>query len=225
MRHLRRLAGTLVLLWFLSWGGILATSLLWKQDADLPAPADAIICLGGGMSYNGWAHPGPASARRARTCAELVQAGVAPVSVFTGTGNAVLSAGEAMANLARDAGLPDEAILVERRARSTLQNAVLSYDMLPDDIRRVVIVSDPFHLPRSWVIFSLLGEADVDVYAARMAYSYDDGPQARSYLQWTLRESIAVWANVGRIGVHLAGGLLGIDAQTRASWFEPLAPL
>ncbi len=221
MRHLRRLAGIVFVLWLLTWGGILATSLLWTHDAARPASADAVICLGGGMSYNGWNRAGPASARRALTCAELVQDGVAPLAVFTGTGNGVMSAGEAMANLAAENGLPAEAIVIEARARSTMQNAVLSYALLPDAPDRVVIVSDPFHLPRSWIIFTLLGEAEVDVYAARMAYSYDDGPDARSYLQWTLRESVAVWANVARIGTYLVGGLFGIDPQTRAAWFEP----
>jgi uncharacterized SAM-binding protein YcdF (DUF218 family) len=174
------------------------------------------------MSQNGWNRPGPASTRRALTCAELARAGVAPVAVFSGAGNRVLSAGEAMADLARGAaGLPPEAILVEPRARSTLQNAVLSYALLPDAPDRVVIVSDAFHLPRAWIIFTLLGEAEVDVYAARTAYSYDDGPLARSHLQWTLREAFAIWANVGRIGVYLAGGLFGVDEQTRVAWFEP----
>ena len=224
MRHLRRLLGIVFAVWLLTWLGILATSFLWPRDAALPRAADAIICLGGGMSYNGWQDPGPASARRALTCAELVQAGVAPVAVFSGAGNGVMSAGEAMANLAQSVGLPAEAILGEARARSTLQNAVLSYALLPvhpDRLHRVVIVSDAFHLPRAWITFTLLGEAEVDVYAARIAYSYDDGPPARSYVQWTLREAFAVWVNVGRTGAYLVGGLFGVDAQTRAAWFEP----
>jgi uncharacterized SAM-binding protein YcdF (DUF218 family) len=232
LRHLRRrvgiVVGTLFAVWLLTWVGVLATSFLWTRDGALPVTADAIICLGGGMSYNGWERPDPASTRRALTCAELLQAGVAPVAVFSGAGNEVLSAGEAMANLARSSGLPAEAILVEPRARSTLENAVRAFALLPDSHGgqngpyRVVIVSDAFHLPRAWIIFTLVGDAEVDVYAARMAYSYDDGPRARSYLQWTLREAFAIWANVGRIGAYLVGGLFGVDAQTRAAWFEPL---
>jgi uncharacterized SAM-binding protein YcdF (DUF218 family) len=130
-----------------------------------------------------------------------------------------------MADLAQSSGLPTGAILVEPLARSTVQNAILSYAVLPDTphgLNRVVIVSDAFHLPRAWITFTLLGEAEVDVYAARMAYSYDDGPRARSYLQWTLRESVAIWVNIGRIGVYLAGGLFGVEPETRAAWFEPL---
>ena len=228
MRRLRRLPKSAAILcaagfvtWFVTWLAVLVVSLSWPRDAPLPETADAIICLGGGMSYNGWERPDPASTRRALTCADLARAGVAPLVVFSGTGNQVLSVGAAMANLARDAGVPAEAILVEPRARSTLQNAVLSYALLPEAPDRVVIVSDPFHLPRAWLTFTLAGEAEVDVYAARMAYSYDDGPRARSDLQWTRREAVAIWANVGRVGAYLAGGLLGVDAQTRAAWFEP----
>jgi uncharacterized SAM-binding protein YcdF (DUF218 family) len=227
LRHLRRLFGIVriaIAVWLLTWVGIQTTSLLWTRDAALPETADAIICLGGGMSQNGWDRPGPASTRRALTCTELARANVAPVVVFSGAGNAVMSAGEAMANLAQSLGLRTEAILVEPRARSTLQNAILSYALLPDvsdRSHRIVIVSDAFHLPRAWALFTLLGEAEVDVYAARMAYSYDDGPRARSHLQWTLREAVAIWANVGRIGAYLAGGLFGVDSLTRAAWFEP----
>lgn len=209
LQILRRLIGSVVLVWFVTWMAILVVDRLWPRDAALPADADAVICLGGGMSYHGWDRAGPASTRRALTCVELVQAGVAPVVVFTGTGHEVTSVGEAMADLARDAGLAEAAIRVEHRAQSTLQNAALSYDMLPDDIDRVVIVSDPFHLLRSRVIFSLLGEAEVETYAARMRYSYDDGPRARSYLEWTLRESVAIWANIVRFGTYVIRDTFG----------------
>jgi uncharacterized SAM-binding protein YcdF (DUF218 family) len=222
LRLLRRLVGAGILVWLVTWGGVVLADRLWPRDAPFPETADAVICLGGGMSYNGWERPGPASTRRALTCAELVRAGVAPVAVFTGTGHEVISAAEAMANLARDAGLPEDAILVEPRARSTLQNAALSYGMLPGDIERVVIVSDPFHLPRSWALFSLVGEAEVETYAARMRYSYDDGQRARGYLAWTLRESVAVLSNVLRVGIYLLGALLGVSDEARNSWFEPV---
>lgn len=217
---LGRLIRAGVLIWALTWGAILVTDWLWPRHAALPEATDAVICLGGGMSLHGWERAGPASTRRALTCSELVQAGVAPVAVFTGAGHEVMSVAEAMANLAREAGLPETAILTEPRARSTLQNAALSYGMLPEDIDRVVIVSDPFHLPRSWVIFSLIGDVQVETYAARMIYSYDDGPEARSYLEWTLRESVAFWANVVRILVYLIGGVFDIDEQARVSWFD-----
>lgn len=222
MKFSRRFAKIIVLTWLATWLSVIATSWLWPRDAPLPDAADAIICLGGGMSYMGWERPGPASSRRALTCAELMQAGVAPVVVFTGFGHEIMSVAEAMARLAEADGVPAEAMIVEPDARSTLQNAAFSLALLPAGTERIVIVSDAFHLPRSWLIFNLLDapETAVSVYAARMAYTLEDGTCSRSYLGWTLRESVAIWANVARILAYFIGGLLGIDTETRITWFR-----
>ncbi|MGV6849204.1 MAG: YdcF family protein [Marinibacterium sp.] len=219
-RYLLRAAALVLLVWALTFAGLVATALLWPRAAPMPDPADAIVCLGGSMSYMGWERPGPASARRARTCAELYRAGIAPVIVFTGYGHERMSAAEAMAHLAEADGVPADAVILEPRARSTLQNAGFALPLLPEGASRIVLVSDAFHLPRSWMIFRALGAPRMALYAARRAYTTPDKPATRNEAEWILRESVVVWVNVGRLLVYGAGGILGIDRATRLSWFN-----
>ena len=220
IRRLGRLLGRLLLLggalWAVTFAGVVAVQLLWPRDEALHARADAIICLGAGMSRTqGWDQPGPNSASRARTCAALHAAGVAPVVVFTGYGHSRASVAGAMRGAAIDAGLPPEAAIIEDRARSTIQNAAFSRALVPET-RRIVLVSDPFHLPRSWVIFRVMGWPDVALHAAHTA----DGADGRSPMRWMLRESVAIWFNAGRALAYLGGGVLGISEERRIGWFN-----
>jgi uncharacterized SAM-binding protein YcdF (DUF218 family) len=195
---------------------VLAVSLLWPRDEGLPARADAIICLGAGMSRTqGWDQPGPNSASRARTCAALHAAGVAPVVVFTGYGHSRASVAEAMRSTAIAAGLPPQGAIIEPLARSTIQNAAFSRALVPET-QRIVLVSDPFHLPRSWVIFRAMGWPEVALHAAHTT----EGVDGRSRMRWILRESLAIWFNAGRALAYLGGGVLGMSDERRIGWFN-----
>lgn len=209
-----------LLIWLSTFLALLAVSAFWPKNAPLPARADAIVCLGGSMSYMGWERPGPASARRARTCAELQRAGVAPVIVFTGYGHHVLSAAEAMARLAERDGAPRDAMIIEPRAQSTIQNAAFSLPLLPDGATRIVVVTDAFHMPRSWMIFRAFSDLDIALYAARMEYTTEDKPQTRNVLEWTLRESVVIWVNLGRAAFYAAGRALGVPPDRLIGWFD-----
>jgi uncharacterized SAM-binding protein YcdF (DUF218 family) len=219
VRRLFRLLLLGVVVWGSGFLAILAVQVSWPADAAPPAPADAIICLGAGMSFQGWERPDSASTRRARACAELYAAGVAPVVVFTGYGHSVSSVGQSMAEVARSEGLPRRAILIEPLAKSTIQNAVFALDMLETPPRRVVVVSDAFHLPRSWAIFRIFGGVpEVALHAARDGEQLGRGE--RRMLEWVARESLAIWSNLGRLAAYWAGGFAGIDRETRIGWFN-----
>jgi hypothetical protein len=82
--------------------------------------------------------PDDVSRGRALTCAALHAAGVAPVVVFTGAGNDTLSAAEAMAAVAAEAGMPPQAMIVEPEAHSTIQNAAFGLALLPEAPERLV---------------------------------------------------------------------------------------
>jgi len=72
-----------------------------------------------------------------------------------------------MAEIAREMGVPDADILIEGRSRSTLQNAMFSYGLLnkaPE--QAVAIITDRFHLPRSWASFKWAGEGPVILVSA-----------------------------------------------------------
>lgn len=202
-------AGTLAVVLFVQWA--------WPREADLPAAADAIVCLGAANAGDGSPEPGDAARRRAETCVDLHLAGVAPVILFTGAGNEAASNADAMASVARARGVSPEAILVEPEARSTIQNAAFGLRLLPDGASRLVLVTDAFHLPRSWVIFRFLHGSDIALYAADRV-----GGQAetRSLLRWSLRESVAIWYNVARLAVYAAAGVAGVDHETRIGWFN-----
>ena len=220
MRRIGRILAGLLSLWALGLGAIAAYDLTRPGTPALPPVADAIICLGADMSYQGWDRPGPASTRRARSCAELYRAGVAPVVVFTGHGHARGSAAAAMARVAMAEGLPERAVILEEAARSTVQNAVFSRALLPPDTDAVVVVTDGFHIPRSWLIFRAFGGAQAQFYPARDLYTSPDRVGIRTRRDWVLRESLAVWGNLARAAIYLGAGALGIDQDTRISWFN-----
>jgi uncharacterized SAM-binding protein YcdF (DUF218 family) len=203
-----------MLLWVSTFLCVLAVQAFWPRMPLDPAPAEVIFCLGAGITDGAVADA--SSAGRATTCAALQAAGVAPLLLFTGAGVPGLSAAEAMADIAREAGVADSAVLVEPHARSTLQNAAFGLALLPEPPSRVLVVSDAFHLPRAWVIFHVLGVPEVALRATRSEVT----PDVPTMLRWCLRESVAIWFNVARLGVYAAAGTLGIDRETRIGWFN-----
>lgn len=129
---------------------MLAWTFLWPApDLDAIAPADAIICLGGGMDAQGvLAEP---TLKRVERCAALYNAGLAPMVLFTGgtaSPDGPSAAGQ-MGRYAETLGVPTSAILTEDRAQSTLQNALFSLPLIPD-AASLIVVTEAFHLPRSW---------------------------------------------------------------------------
>jgi uncharacterized SAM-binding protein YcdF (DUF218 family) len=160
--------------------------------------------------------PDDVSRGRALSCAALHTAGIAPVVVFTGAGNDTVSAAAAMASVAREAGMPPEAILVEPEAHSTIQNAAFGTAMLDPAPDRVILVSDAFHLPRAWVIFRVLGDAEPGLYATG-----DTGSVPLSTrVGWSLREAVVIWVNAGRLAVYGLAGAMSVDRDTRIGWFN-----
>ena len=224
VRRLGRLLGRFLWLCLAVWAMtllfVIAVVAFWPTGRPAPAPADAIICLGAGLSHHDATLPGPASTRRAQTCRGLYDAGAAPVVVFSGTGRDARSVADAMADHAIANGLPAEVALRDPESRSTIQNAAFSLALLPADTDRVIVVSDAFHLPRAWVIFNALGVDDVAVHAAAPLERYAAHPDDRSVWAWTLRESLAIWFNGARAIAYIAGGALGIAHDTRIAWFN-----
>jgi uncharacterized SAM-binding protein YcdF (DUF218 family) len=98
----------------------------------------------------------PALVRRARHGARLTRAD--PERRLLAVGGGAAREAAAIAGIARDAGVPAARILVERRSRNTLQNAVLVARILA---RRGHVggwlVTDWPHIPRAWVCFRLAG--------------------------------------------------------------------
>lgn len=189
---------------------------LWPQrDASDIAQADAIICLGAGMAPDGTLDP--ASITRVARCVELYEAGIAPLVVFSG-GTAAQdgpSAGQRMAETAVAMLLPPEAALVEGEAQSTLQNALFSLSMVPGSAR-IVLVTEAFHLPRSWASFKWAGADDIGLVASE-PIRRDDGRAAWGMI---LREGAAIWFNAGRVISYTIAGWIGLPEDQRVAYLR-----
>ncbi len=151
-RSLRRrvsllVVGAALLLWAVSAAGV-----LWVASRDRAAPADAIVVLGAAQ-YRG--RPSPVLRARLDHAVGLYARGMAPRLVLTGG----IAEGdrESEAAVSRTyvlaAGVPDSSILLENEGRTTGQSLSAVGRLLDArGLRRVVLVSDPFHLFRASLV-------------------------------------------------------------------------
>jgi uncharacterized SAM-binding protein YcdF (DUF218 family) len=146
-RDLIRLAGAACLGLVLAGG--YATYRIWAQGQnDEERPADAIVVMGAAQ-YNGV--PSRVFAARLDHAVSLYLAGVAPRLVVTGgkaEGDRTTEAAAGRA-FAIALGVPEEAILVEDRSRTTLESIRAVADLLDSaGARSAIFVSDRPHMLR-----------------------------------------------------------------------------
>jgi uncharacterized SAM-binding protein YcdF (DUF218 family) len=127
-------------------GCFLAVFLASRQDQR--QRADAIVVLGAAQ-YNG--KPSPVLRARLDHALSLYREGLAPIVVVTGgigQGDQVSEATVGQQYLAAQ-GIPRQAIIVRPEGRSTQASiAAVARWAQPLGIRRVLLVSDPFHMLR-----------------------------------------------------------------------------
>lgn len=120
--------------------------------ADGAAPADAIVVLGAAQ-YAG--RPSPVLRARLDHALALWKRGLAPRLVLTGgrgEGDTTSEAEVGRRHVER-AGVPDSAIVLEARGRSTRESLAGVGAMARErGIHRVILVSDPMHLLRAAVL-------------------------------------------------------------------------
>jgi uncharacterized SAM-binding protein YcdF (DUF218 family) len=141
-------------------GGLWLVSLLavlWVGARDRAAPADAIVVLGAAQ-YSG--RPSPVLQARLDQALVLYRRGLAPRVILTGgtaPGDQTSEAAVGRSYLRR-AGIPASALLMETEGTTTRTSltAVAAFAE-PLAIRRVILVSDPFHLLRARTIARRLG--------------------------------------------------------------------
>jgi uncharacterized SAM-binding protein YcdF (DUF218 family) len=127
---------------------------------ETPVKAEAIVVLGGG------------SGDRDATAARLYAEGYAPLVITTGDKVPLPGLPDATwaslskAELERR-GVPADAILPIEDSTSTCIDAQLALAALPEDAKRVIIVTDPFHTRRAeWVFQREMGAVEVITVAA-----------------------------------------------------------
>ncbi|MGJ8617131.1 MAG: YdcF family protein [Sulfitobacter sp.] len=191
-----------------------AASLAIKPAADFES-ADVIVVFGAGMSADGTLHA--PSILRVERGVDLFIAGKAPKMHFTG-GRAVPdgpAAGDQMAALAIELGVPNAAISRETESLSTLQNALFSMPMLKSETK-AILVTEGFHLPRAAVALIWAG-GPTDL---QLATSTKFRGGVASSARMILREAAAWWFNSVRALGYTLGGWVGVTRDTRIGWLD-----
>jgi uncharacterized SAM-binding protein YcdF (DUF218 family) len=151
---LRRLI-TVVLLCLLLYVGV-----VWAVDRTLPltntatTQFDTLIVLGYPALEDGT--PGPEMRERVMEAVREYRSGVAPRMILTGGAahNRYVEA-HVMAQFAEGQGVPASAIIEERQAKDTIQNAYYSVEIMEKHgWHSAEVVSSHSHLPRASLIFS-----------------------------------------------------------------------
>jgi uncharacterized SAM-binding protein YcdF (DUF218 family) len=157
----------------------LEAPLVDRRRARVASSRDAIVVLGAPVRADGRASR--ALAERIAAAAALWHAGGARTIVATGgvTRRAPRSEADAIADGLRAAGVPADAIVVEARALSTIENARFTAELLGSCA--VWLVTQPFHGRRAARAFRAAG-LDARVW-------HVDGPPrpraiAREYAAW-----------------------------------------
>lgn len=155
--HLRvRVISGAVIVVILAWIAMVVAVIV-VGGRDQAAPANAIVVLGAAQ-YEG--HPSPVLRARLDHALELYQRSLAPLVIVTGGTGAGDTTSEAQVGrrFLLEHGVPDSAIVMETRGLTTSQSvhAVASIvSALPG--RRIILVSDPFHMLRLSILARALG--------------------------------------------------------------------
>ncbi len=173
-----------------------ASALVWiganVERDNSPAASDAAIVLGAHAFYNGvW---NPCLVSRVRQGVRLLQGGRVRRLVLSGgvdREDGVVEA-DAMRQIALQFGAAPNRLLLETRSTSTAENLRFSsLIMRASGLRRVVIVSDPYHLPRAGLIAQKQG----------LDYTLSPARDSPCWTRWRylgafyLREPIAIFEN------------------------------
>jgi len=192
-------------------------------EPDKFAPADVIIVLGAGMDTDGILHS--STILRVEKGVALFHQGAAPRMHFTGGRGRVdgPAAGDMMARLAITLGVGDGAITHEDESLSTLQNALFSMPML-QNAKRIILVTEGFHLPRSWASFKWAAFNSgnrFDIALARSTAFRAKSPNLRyAPVSMVVREALAWGFNTLRAVAWQGAGWVGVENTRRDGWLQ-----
>jgi len=130
---------------------------LVNVDRSVPVPPAAVVVLGAQVFPSG--EPSASLRRRLEHGVAVWRSIGAEFLVGSGgRGDAPISEAEAMRRMAVEAGIPEARIVLEDRSTSTLEQAVEMARLARlRGWRRLVIVTDRFHLPRALFLFRRVG--------------------------------------------------------------------
>jgi len=182
-----RLLGGVLITVIVAWLVSAASVLLWGAR-DRARASDAIVVLGAAQ-YVG--RPSPVLRARLDHALDLWQRGLAPRLIFTGGKGIGDTTSEAAVsrNYALKHGVPDTAILMEDKGRTTQESlAAVSAIMHARQMRTAILVSDPFPMLRLRILSTQYG---VDAYTSPTKTSPISANKAQAFA-YVLSESIKV---------------------------------
>lgn len=195
------------------WSALIGTALytaLYSAPENAPNAA-AIVVLGGAADSAGTGLADE-SAARLNAGLGLYKSGAAQILVLTGGGSP--SVADVMMEEALNAGVPADAILLENKSLSTLQNAMFTadFDRL-DKSAPIIVVTHKYHLPRANASFRWAGFSDVKNHAA----DPDAGFTLSRGLLW---ESVKWPANVLRAAAASAAEAGSVPRDSYLKYLE-----
>jgi vancomycin permeability regulator SanA len=160
-----------------------------RSALDESRRADVILVLGSAV----WPNEQPSPSLRARTerAIELYEEGYAPYLLLSGgLGRYPPEEAEVMRRLVTAAGIPEEALLLDKEAHSTWESIEKARQIMEQEAwKSLIVVSDPFHMERSLLMAS---DAGLVAYAAPALDSPTYTIPARRVF-YTSREVLALW--------------------------------
>lgn len=187
-RALRVVGGAIVLAFLATAFTPLANALhrVVVSPPPPPEPAQAIVVLGAGKTGH---ELSDASLRRTLHGIELFRQGLAPVLVMLGgPGEGPEAEANARLSLARDMGVPADALASDTRGKTTREEASVSWQVLsPRGAKKILLVTGREHMLRAAALFRRAGfevvEAPVDELHSAAARPQDRLDLARGILR------------------------------------------
>ncbi len=185
---------------------------LHGQGRSLEQPVDAAIVLGAGIDPDLLA--AFSSRRRVAAGVALLREGKARQLIMSGGSSDPQgpSSAELMRDYALTLGAPPDAVLVEGRSGSTLQNLLFSFPLAEQHgWQRLALVTDHAHLLRAELLAAYFGRPEIGLVAASglEREGWEDVAQTIG------REALAWWYNLGKVGMWTLLGALGVPASER----------
>jgi uncharacterized SAM-binding protein YcdF (DUF218 family) len=143
MKFIRNLVWFLVFIIFLVI--VLPLAIGWYLSPQDPLQkVDAIVVVSGGDND-----------ARISKGVQLYKEGWAPVLIFSGAAaSGTVSNAKAMANIAIRDGVPEKAIIIEEKSKTTAENATLTSDLMKQNgYESFILVTSPYHQRRTYELF------------------------------------------------------------------------
>jgi SanA protein len=164
------------------WVNARTAGRIYTNAGEVP-PAPVALVLGAGLWRDG--SPTPALYDRVATAVDLYQAGRVKKLLMSGDNRFVnYNEPAAMKKLAVQLGTPAEDIVLDYAGRRTYDSCYRAKEIF--GVRKVVVVTQRFHLDRALFLCDALGIESVGVVADRRVY--------QTLRWWELREVLATAA-------------------------------